>query len=339
MPTPTYRVLRAVPALLGCLVATMLVFTLSASPAGAKSRTVPAALRVVNSSGRSLADGTQFTGPVVAIKSSRKADCFGPGTGGSGGRVDVPGTTALGQLAAGGGAFRGIRPLSVTDYFDFGVGLCGIGRAVAPSTGYWYLKVNHAASFSGGDQTPVQRGDEVLWYLIDDFSDPTPDELALRVPAASGPGDPVTVRVLSYADDGSRSPASGALVTGAEAPTDGQGRTSVTAGAGVTAIRATRPGSIPSNTVSDLHRCAVRVSRRLRGDGRWHSEGRRDHGRSRRGEDRLRRGQGQRSMLAGAAAGTGSTAVPAGTGCCSPSTRTRNTGPAKRWRSGRRMGA
>ena len=122
MPTPTFRVHFAAPVLLG-------VFLLAisfASLAEAKSRTVPADLRVVDSAGKSLADGTQFSGPAT-IKTSKKADCFGPGTGGSGGRVEVPGSTALGQLATAGAAFPGSDPLSVTDAFDFGLGLCGIG--------------------------------------------------------------------------------------------------------------------------------------------------------------------------------------------------------------------
>jgi hypothetical protein len=242
MPTPTFRVLTAVAAV--AVVALALTF---ASFAEAKSSTVPADLRVVNSAGKSLADGTQFSGPVT-IKSDKKADCFGEGTGGSGAKSEVPGSTALGQLAEGGNAFSGIEPLSITDYFDFGLGLCGVGKAVAPSTGYWYLKVNHAASFTGGDQTEVERGDEILWYLIADFNDPTPDELALKT-VGSPSGDQVDVKVISYADNGAKSAAEGATVTGAESPTDAQGVTSVSLGDGVTGVRATMSGSIPSNTL------------------------------------------------------------------------------------------
>jgi len=244
MPTPTFRVLRAAPALLGVA----LIAFMFPSLAEAKSKTVPADFRVVNSSGKSLADGTQYAGPVT-IKTSKKADCFGEGTGGSGGKVDIPGTTALGQVAEGGAAFPGVDPLSVTDAFDFGLGLCGIGKAVAPSTGYWYLKVNHVASLTGGDQTAVGKNDEILWYLISDFSEPTPDELFLKT-SGSQSGEQVDVKVVSYADDGTKSAAEGATVTGAEEPTDAQGVTTVTLGDGVTSIRATRSGSIPSNTLS-----------------------------------------------------------------------------------------
>jgi hypothetical protein len=253
MPTPTFRVQFAAPVLLG-------VFLLAisfASLAEAKSRTVPADLRIVDSAGRSLADGTQFSGP-AKLKTSRKADCFGPGTGGSGARVDVPGSTALGQLAAAGGAFPGSDPLAVTDAFDFGLGLCGIGKAVAPATGFWYLKVDHVASQAGGEQTPVRRGDEIVWYLIADYTDPTPDELALKAPTSADPGEQVRVRVLSYDGDGNRTPAAGVQVSGAPELTGADGRTTITAGDGVSRLRATREGSIPSNTVA---LCAGQASR------------------------------------------------------------------------------
>lgn len=245
MPTPTFRVRVAVPALLG-----VVVFAFSfASLAEAKSKTVPGGFRVVDSAGKSLADGTQFTGDVT-IKTDKKADCFGPDTGGSGADVDVPGPTAMGQLAYGAGVFPGVDPLSVTDAFSFGLGLCGIGKAVAPSTGYWYMKVNHSASFTGADQTIVGKNDELLWFLIEDFNVPTPDELVLKAAATAEPGEQVGVKVLSYADDGTKSPAVGVLVSGASAPTDADGKATVVAGEGVSRIRATREGSIPSNTVA-----------------------------------------------------------------------------------------
>ncbi len=245
MPTPTFRVRSAAQVLLcSCL------FALSfASLAEAAIQTTPADLRVVDSKSKTLAEGTQLTGP-VKLETSRKADCFGPGTGGSGDRVAVSGSTALGQLANAATIDDRIDPLGVTDFFDFGLGICRIGSAVAPSTGYWYLKVNHAASFAGADQTQISRGDEILWYLIDDFNDPIPDELALRAPATAKPGVPFAVKVRSYADNGDVSPATGVDVTGAAAPTDAEGRTTVTLDRRTAALRATRAGSIPSNAVT-----------------------------------------------------------------------------------------
>lgn len=244
MPTPAFRVRHVVPALLGAV----LLATSFASLAEAKTKSKPAGLRVVSSSGKSFAQGTQFTAP-TEIKTSKDADCFGPGTGGSGQKVDLPGFTALGQLADGPAAFPKLDPISVTDAFSFGLGLCGIGDDVAPSTGFWYLKVNHAASMAGGDQTTVGKSDEVLWYLIEDFNDPTPDELELKVPSGSA-GEKVTAKVVSYADDGTKSAAAGATIKGVDQVTDSEGEVKITLGSGVTTYRATRAGSIPSNSVT-----------------------------------------------------------------------------------------
>jgi len=217
-----------------------------ASLAEARPNSIAADLRVVDPDHRALAEGTQLTGP-VKIRTSRQADCFGPGTGGSGGKVSVPGSSALGQLANAGVGDDDVSRLGITDFFDFGLGICRIGSAVAPMTGYWYLKVNHAASFSGADQTTVRHGDEILWYLIEDFNDPIPDELELRAPATAEPGEPFGVRVTSWADNGDRSPAAGAIVTGADAPTDAQGRTTVTLTDRTAELHATRTGAIASN--------------------------------------------------------------------------------------------
>jgi hypothetical protein len=242
MPTPTFRASAA--ALFACLLA----LTLPAL-AGAQPRSIPADLRVVDPGGRTLADLTQLSGP-ARIGTDPKADCFGSGTGGSGDEVAIKGSTALGQLAHAGASDRQVRRLGVTDAFDFGLGICRIGPAVAPSTGYWYLKVNHEASFTGADQTKVRRGDEILWYLVEDFNDPVPDELALRAPAVVEPGKPFTVEVTAYEDDGDASPAAGVTVTGAAAPTDAQGRATVTVSATTRTLRATRTGAITSNGVT-----------------------------------------------------------------------------------------
>jgi hypothetical protein len=264
MPTPAFRAPAA--ALFACLLA--LTFP---ALAGAKSRSTTADLRVVDPGGRTLADLTQLAGP-VRIRTDDRADCFGPGTGGSGERVAVPGTTALGQLANAGAVDRGVRRLGVTDYFDFGLGICRIGSAVAPATGYWYLKVDHRASMAGADQTKVRRGDDILWYLITDFNDPIPDELALRAPARVEPGEPFEVEVTAYDDGGEASPAAGVSVTGADAPTGADGTATVTVTAATKTLRATRAGAISSNGVTvctkALRDCPAGYARTIGGTAR-----------------------------------------------------------------------
>lgn len=248
MPTPTFRVPTVAPVLL-CVCGCLLAMSLAASADAVGKKPTVAGLRVVDAGGRTLTEGTQLTAP-VRLRTSRGADCFGPGTGGSGAKVSVPGSTALGQLANAGTVDDDVRPLGITDAFDFGLGICRIGSAVSPPSGYWYLKVDHAASFAGADQTTVRRGDELLWYLIRDYNDPVPGELELRAPATAEPGQPFPVRVISWSDGGDRSPAVGATVTGAEAPTDARGRTTVSVSRPTARLRAARAGAITSNAVT-----------------------------------------------------------------------------------------
>ncbi len=92
---------------------------------------------------------------------------------------------------------------------------------------------------------------DVLWYLAPSF--PPPPELRLKAPARAQPDVPYQVTVYSYADDGTRSAAAGATVTGAAAPTGAGGHTMVTSTeAGIDRLRATRGQDIPSNRVSGL---------------------------------------------------------------------------------------
>lgn len=246
MPLPDLRLRVFVPALLGSCV---LALSFASVAAAAKSKSVPSQVRVVDSDGSSLAQQTQYLGGDVRIKTDPKASCFGPGTGGSGAKVKVGGSTALGQLAEAGRTDRDIRPLSISDAFDFGLALCGIGKAVSPDTGFWYLKVNNEASQTGGDLTEVGKGDAILWFLIEDFNDPVPDELALKAPNVGAPVDAFEVQVLTYSDSGKRKPARGATVAGAAEPTDSKGRTLVEADKRLLEVSATRDGAIPSNEV------------------------------------------------------------------------------------------
>jgi Ca2+-binding RTX toxin-like protein len=228
---------------------TMSTFTASAGAS------VPVELRVVDSAGAILAEQTQYTDS-VALKTDPKAKCFGEGTGGSGDRVGIPGKTALGSVVDGQIADRDLKPVSVTDAFDFGLGVCGIGDAVSSQSGFWYLKQDHVVSMTGGDQTKVKRGDAILWYLDPDFSDAPPSELELVIPPRSDSSLPFEAQVFEYADDGTRSPAAGVTVSGAAEPTGADGTTQVTVESRneeVQELEAARAGSI-----SDAARICVR---------------------------------------------------------------------------------
>jgi len=194
-----------------CVLALILSLSLAAS-AFAK---VSAELRVVGKGGKVLTEETLKTGS-IAIKTSKKAKCFGAGYAGSGKSVTVKGATAMGLLAQAAKSTSTLRPLLVTDAFDFGLGICGIGGNVVSGKASWYLKVNHKGATVGGDAVKLKPGDEVLWALSPSF--PYPNELDLEVPERVESGVPFQVRVVSYDEKGKRKPVAGAKISGAAAP-------------------------------------------------------------------------------------------------------------------------
>jgi len=234
MPRSTRFRLAAV-----CALALSLTFAFAAM---AVAKSPLAELRVVGSGGKVLAEK-----PVAmkdtAVKTSPKATCFGPGTGGSGDPAQLKGTTAMGLLASGSKTIPALRPLLISDSFDFGLALCGVGSSVAKGKASWYLKINHKSLSVGGDSAKVKPGDEVLWTLAPSY--PYPDELVLSGPNSAQAGMPFTVRVWAYDEKGRKKPQAGAKVTGAAAPTDAQGRTTVTLGKPAKLI-ARAAGEIPS---------------------------------------------------------------------------------------------
>ncbi len=247
-----------------------------AAATAATAKTVPVDLRVLTIEGRVLADQRQYTSS-VSVRADRGADCFGTGTGGSGKRVSVPGTTALGVLRDASESDPDLRPLSITDYdFGFpGLGLCGIGSQRAQGSQFWFLKVNHKNPQVSGDQAKVRAGGSVIWYLIP-FSkcDPSPPyycppELVVRAPARAEPGAAFGVRVFSINDAGKKTPAAGVKVGGADLPTDAQGRTQVALDDS-RHIRAVGSKRIPSAPVfvcvnSDPSACPARRGKRIYG--------------------------------------------------------------------------
>jgi hypothetical protein len=231
---------RLVPIRLAAACALALLLFVSTT-AVASAKKVEAGLRVV-AKGKVLAEETLKTG-TTSIPTSKKADCFGKGTGGSGRAAKIGGPTALGLLGQAAASTKALKPLLITDAFDFGLGICGVGGYSATKTESWYLKVNHKNPELSGELVKLKPGDDVLWALA---KYPYPKELALEGPAEATPGVPFAVRVLSYDDRGKRKPVKGALVTGGAGPTDAQGKTTVTV-TGPTVVRATHAKDLPSN--------------------------------------------------------------------------------------------
>ncbi|HEX6456674.1 MAG TPA: hypothetical protein VF009_09175 [Solirubrobacterales bacterium] len=197
-----------------------LAVTGSASAAGFKAE-----LRVVGAGGKILAEKPIATA-TTKVKTSPKATCFGAGTGGSGDPVKIKGNTAMGLLAHASKTVAALSPLLISDHFDFGLALCGIGKSIAKGKASWYLKVNHESLEVGGDAAIIHPGDEVLWDLAPSY--PYPDELVLEGPNTAKAGAPFKVRVFAYDEKGKSKPAAGVKVTGASEVTGKDGRTTVT---------------------------------------------------------------------------------------------------------------
>jgi hypothetical protein len=231
-----------------------LALSLSITATAAAVVPPPKNLRVVGTGGKTLAEETVTTA-TTRVKTSPKATCFGAGTGGSGKSVSIAGNTALGLLAHAATSTASLKPLAISDHFDFGLALCGVGTSVAKGSSSWYLKINHKAQQVSGDAAKIHPGDEVLWALAK-TSAPSftyPNELSLVAPVTVKAGTPFTVSVFSYDEKGKRKPAVGATVTGAAAPTGSDGKATVTLSAsGV--LAATKKGEIPSNRAAV---CAV----------------------------------------------------------------------------------
>jgi hypothetical protein len=225
---------------------TLAVVMSLALTAGASAAGFKAELRVVGSGSKVLVEKPIATA-TTTVKTSPQAECFGKGSGGSGDPVTIKGNTAMGLLARASKLVASLRPLLISDSFDFGLALCGIGKSVAKGSSSWYLKVNHKSLSVGGDVATIHPGDEVLWALAktEAPSYKYPGELVLSGPNTAKAGVPFTVRVLSYDEKGKSKPAAGVKVTGASAPTGADGRTTVTLAKPAQLI-ATAAGEIPS---------------------------------------------------------------------------------------------
>lgn len=231
----------------------------------AHAGTVPANVRVITDTGKSLVDVRQYT-DTTSIPTSPQATCFGP-PGGSGKLTTVYGATAIGATSDAAASVPELNPLLVTDQFSFGPGVCGFGgvSAAADFSNYWELRIDHKYAQLGGN-TQISQGDDILWTLVpadfDSMGNPiTKPELALVAPARTTPGVPLMVTVYEYnARLGDLRPAAGVSVTGAASPTDAAGHAAVSLPA-TSRIGATRSGAIASRSLgvcvnAKLKRCA-----------------------------------------------------------------------------------
>lgn len=237
------------------LTLTLAALATALGPAGAGAADdVVAELRVV-APGSELEPGTSYVTNTERIKTDPKAKCFAEDGGGSGEIAKLAGPTAMGLVESSGDVNDAVDPLSVTDEFGFGLGLCAIGGVKADSGHYWSLTVNHEAAQVGGDQFTLADGDTVLWSLTE-F--PPPNELELQAPPGATPGTRnVTVVEWTCSTDlpppdpvCTESPAVGATVSGGDSGvvTNASGVAAVPmASTGHYDLQATLAGRLDSN--------------------------------------------------------------------------------------------
>ena len=237
MQTSVSRSLRK-QALAACAVAAL------AAPAAASAAPVVADLHV-EAGGKALASSSYLT-DATSVKTDRSQ----PACGGTGQTKTLPGATATGVLVDAAKTTKGLRPLRLSDKFEFGLLLCGVGSFTASDTAFWLYKVNRVAPEVAGEQFSLKRRAKVLWYFQDTVANVnTGSELAVTAPARARTGRAFTVSVSAYTASGARSAAAGARVAwnGGSATTDATGRASVTvARGGELRLRATRGADIPS---------------------------------------------------------------------------------------------
>jgi hypothetical protein len=272
----------------------------TASPALAKS--IPVDLRVEGADGRALTADRYQTFP-TRVKTAKQP----PNCNGSGATKQLP-TTALGALVDGALVNSKLDPLLVSDEFDFGLLVCGVGGDNAGGTSsFWLYKVNHVAPEVGGDQLPVKPGDDVLWYFVEGSSN-SGDELELGAPPRVRPGEEFQATVSAYDSQGVRRTVAGATVAGGgeTATTDASGVARLTFDRnGTRTLRATLDQNVPSAPTKvcvndDLSRCPAARGTRIWGSRRSEAiagTAGPDRIRAGRGDDRIRVRRGSRDRV------------------------------------------
>ena len=228
-----------------------------AAASSASAASVTSQVRV-EAGGHDIGPGWHYAHDSVTYDTSQSAACNGSGDPGS-----INGPTALGALVQAADYTRRLRPVQLSDQFEFGPFVCGVGDFESTESAFWLYKVDHVSPEVGGDQFPINSsGREVLWYLSDSASGAnTGNELFLSVgERIVQTGDPVSVTVLEYDAIGQPTPAAGVQIIGGGNPvTDAAGHATVTFDqTGRQFIRGVRGIDVPTD---GLRLCAWQESR------------------------------------------------------------------------------
>ena len=225
-------------------IAACAVAVLAGSPAVADAVTTK--LRV-EADGHDIGPGFRYVHDSVSYETSTAC-------GGTGKSYTIDSPSALGLLIQAADFTRALRPVQISDEFDFGKFVCGVGAFEGSDTAYWSYKVDHVLPEIGADQFPLNRSQhEVLWYFTNGASN-SGDELELTLSDnVVKAGKPVGVSVKSYDVNGTASPAAGVTLQGAgDVMTDANGEATLVFDAGRPFIRGVRDPDIQTDT---LHLC------------------------------------------------------------------------------------
>jgi hypothetical protein len=288
------RPVLSAAATVGCVLA-------AAGPATAAP--IPVDLRVEGADGRALTADRYLTASTKVKTAKQPPNCNGTGA-----TKQIPGATALGTLVDGALVNSRLDPLLVSDEFDFGLLVCGVGGDNSGgASSFWLVKVNHVALEVAADSFPVKPGDDVLWHFAEGSRN-SGDELELGAPARVQPGQQFDVAVYAYDSGGGRRSVEGATVAGggASATTDAAGVAHLTLNrSGARTLRATLDPHVPSAPTkvcvnADLSKCAPARGTRIWGSRRSERIGGTagpDRVRAGRGDDRVRVRRGSRDVV------------------------------------------
>jgi hypothetical protein len=211
------------------------------TPAAAADFTTHSKLRV-EAGGDALEPGANYSNTSITTQNSDAC-----GEGGNSATERLRGANAIGIVGHAARFNDRLSPFRTSDKFSFAPIVCRLGEFGAfDQNRAWLFKVNHEFSQVGGDQRPVGRSDEVLWYFANfESGENTGDELDLRgVPGLVDPGDPFEVETVAYDGEGDEVDPEGVTVTGGVAPaiSGADGSTQVTAplDEGLITLRGTR---------------------------------------------------------------------------------------------------
>jgi hypothetical protein len=134
-----------------------------------------------------------------------------------------PAASAAGALdAATNGRWKATFYSSFNDYLISSI----LGETPNAKTGYWGLWVNNRYATKGACEIKLKPADRILFAV--DSVKKHEHPLGIIAPATATVGQPLTLKAVSYSDQGKATPRAGVSFNGVKGKTDKQGKLTVT---------------------------------------------------------------------------------------------------------------